>query len=94
MPVARTLAMLLVLWLYNLLTGFVKEARQMRQVSDMFGEYVPRARVAEMVNSGESFSICDELGAKHLPVLVTAATRTGVAPPLTPGLPHRGPERA
>ncbi|MEP7062915.1 MAG: adenylate/guanylate cyclase domain-containing protein [Betaproteobacteria bacterium] len=82
-PIARTLAMLLVLWLYNLLTGFLKEARQMRQVSGMFGEYVPRERVAEMVNSGESFSLEGE--SRELTVLFSDVRRfTSVSERLAP----------
>ncbi|HEY5366397.1 MAG TPA: adenylate/guanylate cyclase domain-containing protein [Casimicrobiaceae bacterium] len=57
---ARTLAILLTLWLYNLLTGFVKEAQQSRLISGMFRQYVPPERVTEMVESGESFSLDSE----------------------------------
>ena len=56
-PIARTLAMLLVLWLYNLLTGFVKEASETRSSRDLFGEYVPPERVAEMRESGQNYSL-------------------------------------
>ena len=59
-PLARTLAMLLVLWLYNLLTGFVKEASETRQLTHLFGEYVPPERVAEMRESGQSYSLDGE----------------------------------
>ena len=57
LPLATTLVMLLVLLLYNLLTGFVRESRAIRQLSDMFGEYVPRERVAAMRESGERFTM-------------------------------------
>ncbi|MEO8848192.1 MAG: adenylate/guanylate cyclase domain-containing protein [Casimicrobiaceae bacterium] len=56
-PIARTLAMLLTLWLYNLLTGFVKEAQDTRVLTTRFGEYVPPERVAELRESGQSFSL-------------------------------------
>ncbi len=80
---ARTLAMLLVLWLYNLLTGFVKEARQTRQISDMFGEYVPRERVAAMVKSGERPSLEGE--SRELTVLFSDVRQfTSVSERLAP----------
>jgi adenylate cyclase len=82
-PLARTLAMLLVLWLYNLLTGFVREARQTRQISEMFGEYVPRERVAAMVDSGESFTLEGE--SRELTVLFSDVRQfTAVSERLAP----------
>jgi adenylate cyclase len=82
-PIARALALLLVLWLYNLLTGFVKEARQTRQLSDLFGEYVPPERVAEMRASGRSFSLEGE--SRELTVLFSDVRQfTAVSERLAP----------
>jgi adenylate cyclase len=57
LPVASTLVMLLALLLFTLLTGFLRESRAIRRLSDMFGEYVPRERVELMRVSGEAFSL-------------------------------------
>jgi adenylate cyclase len=59
-PLAATLAMLVVLFGWNMLAGFMREKRKIRQVSDMFGEYVPPQRVAQMVESGERYSMAGE----------------------------------
>jgi adenylate cyclase len=59
-PVAATLLMLAVLFGWNMLAGFMREERKIRKVSAMFGEYVPRERVAQMVESGESYSMVGE----------------------------------
>ena len=59
-PVAATLLMLAVLFGWNMLAGFMREERKIRRVSAMFGEYVPRERVAQMVESGERYSMVGE----------------------------------
>jgi len=59
-PVAATLLMLAVLFAWNMLAGFMREERKIRRVSAMFGEYVPRERVAQMVESGERYSMVGE----------------------------------
>ncbi|MGH8852302.1 MAG: CHASE2 domain-containing protein [Casimicrobiaceae bacterium] len=59
-PLAATLLMLAVLFAWNMLAGFVREERKIRRVSAMFGEYVPRERVAQMVESGERYSMVGE----------------------------------
>jgi adenylate cyclase len=59
-PVAATLLMLAVLFSWNMLAGFMREERKIRRVSAMFGEYVPRERVAQMVESGERYSMVGE----------------------------------
>jgi adenylate cyclase len=59
-PVATTLVMLVVLFAWNMLSGFMREARKIRRVSEMFGEYVPRERVAQMVESGERYNMAGE----------------------------------
>jgi adenylate cyclase len=56
-PLAATLVMLLVLLVWNLLTGYLREARAIRNLSDMFGEYVPPERVKQMREEGRSFSM-------------------------------------
>ncbi len=82
-PLARTLAMLLVLWLYNLLTGFVNEARQTQQLSSLFGEYIPPERVREMRDSGRSFSLEGE--SRELTVLFSDVRQfTAVSERLSP----------
>ncbi len=59
-PLAPLVVMLAALAALNLLTGFVREANAIRQLSDMFGEYVPRERVEQMRESGERFSMQGE----------------------------------
>jgi adenylate cyclase len=59
-PLAATLAMLVVLFGWNMVAGFMREERKIRQVSAMFGEYVPPHRVAQMVESGERYSMAGE----------------------------------
>ena len=56
-PLAPTLVMLVVLLMWNLLSGFFRETRAMQQLSDLFGEYVPKERVAQMRETGERFSM-------------------------------------
>jgi len=55
--VAPALAMLSLLLVWNLLSGFLREARETRSLAGMFGEYVPPERVAQMRASGERFSL-------------------------------------
>jgi len=55
--VATALLMLSLLLVWNLLSGFLREARETRSLADMFGEYVPPERVAQMRRSGERFSL-------------------------------------
>ena len=56
-PLAATLVMLLVLLVWNLLGGFLRESRAIRMLSDLFGEYVPPERVRQMRETGERFSM-------------------------------------
>jgi len=56
-PLAATLVMLLVLLVWHLLGGFLRESRAIRQLSDLFGEYVPPERVKQMRETGERFSM-------------------------------------
>ena len=55
--VAPALAMLAALLVWNLIAGFLREARETRALADMFGEYVPPERVAQMRRSGERFTM-------------------------------------
>ena len=55
--VAPALAMLSLLLIWNLLSGFLREARETRALAGMFGEYVPPERVAQMRASGQRFSL-------------------------------------
>ncbi|MFO1284526.1 MAG: adenylate/guanylate cyclase domain-containing protein [Burkholderiales bacterium] len=66
-PLAPTLAMLAALLLWNLLAGFLRQARETRALSEMFGEYVPPERVAQMRASGERYTLDSE--ARELTVL-------------------------
>ena len=56
-PLATTLLMLAVVFAWNMLTGFVREGAAIHRLSSMFGEYVPRQRVAQMRESGQRFSM-------------------------------------
>jgi len=56
-PLASTLAMLAVLFAWNMLAGFLREGAAIRKLSTMFGEYVPPERVAQMRDSGERFTM-------------------------------------
>ncbi|HET9340812.1 MAG TPA: adenylate/guanylate cyclase domain-containing protein [Casimicrobiaceae bacterium] len=55
--VAPALSMLAVLLVWSLVAGFVREARETRELADLFGEYVPPERVAQMRASGERFTM-------------------------------------
>jgi adenylate cyclase len=55
--VAPALVMLSLLLIWNLLSGFLREARETRALAGMFGEYVPPERVAQMRASGQRFSL-------------------------------------
>ena len=84
LPVAATVAMLLVLFTWNMVAGFAREARAIRKLSDMFGEYVPRERVAQMRESGRRFSMAGE--SRKLTVLFSdvrnfTALSENLAPP-------------
>jgi adenylate cyclase len=56
-PLAATLLLLLALLVWNQLTGFLRESRAIRQLSELFGEYVPPERVKQMRETGERFSM-------------------------------------
>lgn len=82
-PGAATLTMLLVLFGWNMLAGFMREARKIRRVSEMFGEYVPQERVSQMVESGERYSMAGE--SRELTVLFCDVREfTAVSENLTP----------
>ncbi len=82
-PVAATLTLLLVLFGWNMLAGFMREARKIRRVSEMFGEYVPPQRVSQMVESGERYSMAGE--SRELTVLFCDVREfTALSESLTP----------
>jgi adenylate cyclase len=82
-PLAATLAMLVVLFGWNMVAGFMREERKIRQVSAMFGEYVPPHRVAQMVESGERYSMAGE--SRELTVLFCDVREfTALSESLTP----------
>ena len=58
--VAPALAMLALLLVGNLVFGFLRERRETRALADLFGEYVPPERVAQMRASGERFTMESE----------------------------------
>ncbi len=55
--VAPALVMLSLVLFANLLSGFLREARETRALAEMFGEYVPPERVAQMRASGQRFTL-------------------------------------
>ena len=56
-PVAATLLMVLVMFLFNMSYGFFVEARGKRQLAGLFGQYVPPELVDEMGDDPEAFSM-------------------------------------
>lgn len=57
LAVSPALAMLALLLVSSLISGFLREAHETRALADMFGEYVPPERVAQMRASGERFTM-------------------------------------
>jgi len=55
--IAPALAMLALLLVSNLISGFLREADETRALADLFGEYVPPERVKQMRASGERFTM-------------------------------------
>jgi adenylate cyclase len=82
-PLAPTLLLLLALLIYTLLSGFLREADAIRRLSDMFGEYVPPERVAQMRESGQRFSMEGE--SREMSVLFSDVREfTRMSEPLAP----------
>jgi len=69
LPVAATLVMILVLFTTNMAYGFFVEARSRRQITGLFGQYVPSEVVEEMANDPENASMEGE--SREMTVLFT-----------------------
>lgn len=57
LPLASGLVMILVLYVLNMAYGFFVEARGMRQITGLFGQYVPPELVEEMAKNPERFNM-------------------------------------
>ena len=57
LPIASGVIMLLLLFTLNMAYGFFIEARGMRQITGLFGQYVPPELVEEMARNPERFSM-------------------------------------
>jgi adenylate cyclase len=67
LPLASGLVMVLVLFTLNMMYGFFIEARGMRQITGLFGQYVPPELVDEMARNPERFNMAPR--AQELSVL-------------------------
>jgi adenylate cyclase len=67
LPLASGLVMILVLFTLNMMYGFFIEARGMRQITGLFGQYVPPELVDEMARNPEKFNMAPR--AQELSVL-------------------------
>jgi adenylate cyclase len=83
LPLASGLAMVLLLFTLNMAYGFFIEARGKRQITGLFGQYVPPALVEEMAKDPAQFSMEGE--SRELTVLFTDVRGfTGIAEGLEP----------
>jgi adenylate cyclase len=55
-PIAAPILMIGLLYLFNMAYGFFVEDRSKRQITGMFGTYVPKELVAEMAKNPDSYS--------------------------------------
>lgn len=69
LPLASGLVMILMLFTINMAYGFFVEARGKRQITGLFGQYVPPELVDEMAKNPESFSMEGE--SREMTVLFT-----------------------
>ena len=69
LPLAASLAMMLFLFTFNMAYGFFVEARGKRQITGLFGHYVPPELVDEMSKDPEKFSMEGE--SRDMTVLFT-----------------------
>ena len=69
LPLAPTVAMILLLFTFNMAYGFFVEARGKRQITGLFGQYVPPELVDEMAKDPEKFSMQGE--SREMTVLFT-----------------------
>jgi adenylate cyclase len=69
LPLAAALTMILLLFTFNMAYGFFVEARGKRQITGLFGQYVPPELVDEMAKDPEKFSMEGE--SREMTVLFT-----------------------
>ena len=69
LPIASLLVMILMLFILNMAYGFFVEARGRRQITGLFGQYVPPEVVDEMANDPEKASMEGE--SREMTVLFT-----------------------
>ena len=69
LPIASGLVMILVLFTFSMAYGFFVEQRGKRQITGLFGQYVPPELVNEMAKNPESFSMMPE--SREMTVLFT-----------------------
>ena len=69
LPLAAGLTMLLLLFTFNMAYGYFVEARGKRQITGLFGQYVPPELVDEMAKDPEKFSMEGE--SREMTVLFT-----------------------
>lgn len=69
LPLASGMVMILMLFTINMAYGFFVEARGKRQITGLFGQYVPPELVDEMAKNPESFSMEGE--SREMTVLFT-----------------------
>jgi adenylate cyclase len=67
LPLASGLVMIFLLYMLNMAYGFFIEARGMRQITGLFGQYVPPELVEEMARNPQQFSMAPR--AEELSVL-------------------------
>jgi len=69
LPLASSLVMIMLLFTINMAYGFFVEARGKRQITGLFGQYVPPELVDEMAKNPENFSMVGE--SREMTVLFT-----------------------
>jgi len=83
LPLASGLVMILVLFMLNMAYGFFVEARGMRQITGLFGQYVPPELVEKMAANPEQFNMAPR--AQELSVLFSDVRGfTTISEALTP----------
>jgi adenylate cyclase len=83
LPLASGLVMILMLFTLNMAYGFFVEARGMRQITGLFGQYVPPELVDEMARNPEQFNMAPSK--KELSVLFSDVRDfTSIAESLAP----------
>jgi len=69
LPLAATLALILTLFVVNMAYGFLIEGRNRRQITGLFGQYVPKEVVDDLANNPERASMEGE--SREMTVLFT-----------------------